>query len=214
MRIPVFIPFVNRRDLLEKAVRSAQFPAVEVNVLDNSNGPSIGIPGARFIYRRPTVPLTAAQTLNWMQQIASADADYGEFYFFMHNDTEAAPGTIQKLYEMAMRKCEHGDKWGVIFTLYDTLAAFNTAAFNEVGEWDTNLPQYFTDNDMYRRMTLAGYELAESCLPVKHEGSQTINSDPMRKRVNNITFPIYTRYYAAKWGGEVGHERFERPWDQ
>ena len=45
MKIPLFIPYVNRRDLLERAVRSAQCGGVEVNILDNSDGTAIGIPG-------------------------------------------------------------------------------------------------------------------------------------------------------------------------
>lgn len=207
--IPIFIPFVNRHDLLLKAVASANRYAKTMPITLNNSG-------AQFAGQSPTltpdVPLSASQTLNWMHRLAKAyDVP---FYFFMHNDAEAGPETVGKLYGMAAGKCERSEKWGVIFTLYDTLAAFSTAAFDEVGPWDTNLPQYFTDNDMYRRMRLAGYELAESHLPVKHEGSQTINSDPLRKRINDITFPIYTRYYAEKWGGPPGHERFERPWNE
>lgn len=206
--IPLFIPYVNRRDLLEKAVRSAQCPGVEVNVLDNSDGPSMSLQG---IYRRPTVPLTAAQTLNWMQKIASADSSYGPFYLWMHNDAEAAGDSVQRLAAMAHAYTVQGRKWGVIFTNYDALAAYNTAAFDDVGPWDTFLEQYCTDNDMYRRLRLAGYEMINSDLPVKHEGSRTINSDPLYRLKVNLMYPCRQEYYRVKWGGDPGHETFDTP---
>ena len=206
--IPVFIPFVNRTDLLAKAVASVPRRQVTNPIALNNSGEVHSVPCVTYT---PSVPLTASQTLNWMQSLAvKMDVP---FYFFMHNDAEAGPETVDQLYRMAFQKTHRGERWGVIFTLYDTLAAFNTRAFAEVGPWDTNLPQYFTDNDMYRRMRLAGWELAESNLPMKHEGSQTIHSDTVRKLANNISFPIYRQYYIEKWGGEPGKETFETPFN-
>jgi hypothetical protein len=207
--IPVFIPVVNRVDLLEKAIASVPNNSLTEPIVLNNTGGDLDIHCKGIT---PSVPLTASQTLNLMQKIAKMAQS--PFYFFMHNDAEAEPGTVERLYEMAYRKHSQRAKWGVIFTFYDTLAAYNTEAFDAVGKWDTNLPQYYTDNDMYRRLKIAGYELAESGLTVKHVGSQTINSDPLRKRINDITFPIYTRYYAEKWGGPPGNETFLRPWNQ
>jgi hypothetical protein len=208
--IPIFIPCVNRVDLLQKAIASVPLDdRWQVEVINNTGAPVLdGIAAGDC---NPPVPLTASQSLNYMQVIAKEWES--PFYFFMHNDAEAEPGTVEGLYQMARAKTENGDKWGVIFTYYDTLAAYNTAAFAEVGPWDQNLPQYFTDNCMYRRMRLAGYELAESHLPVKHVGSQTIHSDPLRELVNSITFPIYLNYYQAKWGGPPGHEIFTVPFN-
>jgi hypothetical protein len=55
--------------------------------------------------------------------------------------------------------------------------------------------------------------MVESGLPVKHEPSQTIKSNPFLNHVNGITFPIYARYYNEKWGGEPGHETFDTPFN-
>lgn len=39
-----------------------------------------------------------------------------------------------------------------------------------------------------------------------------IHSDPhLQQYVNDITFPMYERYYEAKWGGRPGEERFITP---
>lgn len=208
-RIPIFIPFVNRPDLLDKAVASVRtFPSAYPLIINNSGEP-LGILADKY---NPPVPLTASQSLNLMQYLASGAGV--PFYFFLHNDAEAGAGTVEALYTLAREKTERGDKWGVIFTNYDALAAYNTAAFADpaVGPWDQNLPQYYTDNCMYRRLRLAGYEMVSSELPVHHVGSRTLHSDPIRERVNRITFPIYGQYYAQKWGGPPGSETFDKPW--
>lgn len=207
--IPLFIPYVNRFDLLEKAARSAVCEGVEINIINNSNGASIGIPGVDFIQRRPPVPLTFSQTQNWMLSIASGDADYDEFYLFMHSDAEAGEGTVGKLVEMARKATDGGRKWSVIFTHYDALAVFNTQAFLEISGWDTLFPWYYSDNIAYYKLRLAGYELLESNLPVQHTPSQTINSDPELKFRNSVTFPLFEYMYAQMWGGPPGRETFK-----
>lgn len=213
--VPIFIPFVNRFDLLQRAVDSIPLDLRwQAEVINNSDAPLPEDLCAGDC--NPSVPLTASQSLNWMQKLAMewwGPETPCPFYFFMHNDTQAGKDTIEKLYEMALRKRESGDNWAVIFTLYDTLAVFNTAAFHAIGPWDQNLPQYYVDNCMYRRLRLAGYELAESHLSVKHEGSATLHSDPIREIENRISFPIYRQYYAAKWGGDPGHETFRTPFN-
>ena len=97
MKIPLFVPFVNRLDKLERAVRLSIDSNVEINILDNSDGPSIGFPGVNLVYRRPTVPLTFTQSQNWMLKIAQADPDYGPFYMWMHCDAVPEPGTVKNL---------------------------------------------------------------------------------------------------------------------
>jgi hypothetical protein len=203
--IPVFIPCVNRFDLLEKAIASVPRRLTTEPIVINNSGAELDL---RCQVWEPTVPLTATQSLNMMQRAAKNLRV--PFYFFMHGDAEAGPETVEKLYQIAMHECSKG-KWGVIFTNYDALAAFNTAAFDDVGPWDTVFSGYYADNDIYRRLRLAGYSLSESGLPVVHHGSQTINSDPLRKHVNSITFPIHGQYYASKWGGSPGHETFDKP---
>lgn len=214
--IHIYIPFVNRPDLLKKAVDSVpviggwrdwQLNYLQVEVINNSGKPLPDDINARE--SNPPVPLTFAQSQNWMLRISE---DFLEpFYIFMHSDAEAGEGTVQKLIELAHSLTNEGRKWGVIFTNYDALAAFNTAAFREVGGWDTELSWYHSDTDMYRRLELAGYELIESGLPVNHTPSQTLNSDPEIKRRVDLMFPFRVFYYRAKHGGDPGHETFLTP---
>ena len=137
--------------------------------------------------------------------------NHDPFYLWMHSDAETTELDIAQLIIIAKNEQR---KWGVIYTYYDTLAAYNTKAMQEIGGYDTDFRDYFSDNDMHRRMKLAGYELLESHIQTKHVGSQTLNSDPALKfKHHHFFFPQARELYKMKWGGEPGRERFDRPYN-
>jgi glycosyltransferase involved in cell wall biosynthesis len=210
----LFIPFVNRPDLLRKAVESVK--ELNPKVVDNSPDRTCA---SEVLIERPCQPLTFAQTMNF--GLSRAAEDNRKYCLFMHSDASAVNGTGMELLERCRAaddgvngySAHYGSKWGGIFTNYDAFVAFNVAACKAIGPWDTNLPQYFADNDYYRRMKLAGYAMLESGLEVNHTPSQTINSDPKLKFLNSVTFPLYRQYYTQKWGGEPGQETFVQPFN-
>lgn len=212
MSCRIFIPFVNRVDLMCKAINSTGSRISDVIVLDNSGNKSIApfFPSVRW-WVPAMAPLTFAQSQNWFASIAKEQGD--KYYLFMHSDAEAVGDSVKQLSELAESLIEKEEKWGAIWTNYDALAAINLEALKAIGGWDVNLPQYFCDNSTYRSMKLAGYECIDSGLPVIHTASQTINSDPRLKFLNLITFPLHERYYQAKWGGSPGHETFTKPFN-
>ncbi len=205
-----FIFHVNREDLLQKAVQSARDLQPELIIIDNSADGIIDKPQSAIM--RPSVPLSASQSINFALRYAKKNGY--RICVIMHNDAQAHPDSCRKLVNTAQRMTAEGRKWGVLFTNYDSLAALNVELVDVVGLWDTNLPQYFTDNDYYRRVRLADYECIDTGLFVDHVGSQTVNSDPELRAINAVTFPLYQAYYAAKWGGAPGQETFERPFNR
>ncbi|CAM6006565.1 unnamed protein product [Sphagnum balticum] len=130
---------------------------------------------------------------------------------FCHSDAVAGEGVAEKLLEEARNLTAQGRRWGVLWTHYDVLAAFNVVAFENIGGWDTILPQYYSDVDAYRRLLLAGWECIDTGLPVEHKASSTINSDSRLRFLNSVTFPMYGDYYRKKWGGTPGDETFNTP---
>lgn len=198
--IPLFIPYVNRPDLLNKAIESVP-DSVALFVIINNSGTT-----CRHATFDPPVPLTFAQTQNWMLKLAREET----FYLFMHSDASCEPWVIEKLIAMAEAQTE---KWGVIFTAYDALAAYNTEAFNAVGGWDANLQWYGSECDMYYRLRLAGYPTLESKLPVHHEISATIKADLGIQRAVNAGAMFRQYYYQLKWGGLPGEEKFTIPFN-
>jgi hypothetical protein len=201
------VPVVNQPQLLRRAIDSIDALWPFTIVIDNGDEPLTGEWPVQVF--RPDVPLSFSQTMNLL--LRRARGHVCDVLFLMHSDAEAEPDTPQRLLAAAEAAIQANRRWGVIFTNYDALAAFNMRMVEEVGLWDTLLPQYFSDNDYYRRVELCGYELIFSELPVRHEASQTIRGDPVRKYLNDVTFPLYERYYRAKWGGSPGKERFDRP---
>jgi GT2 family glycosyltransferase len=208
---------VNRPDLLRRALASVRVMWPKTLVIDNSPAGEIVAQADDWpvpVKHIPGVSLSFSQSMNFIQ--ATALARHCDACLFMHNDAEAHPGVAEKLLKRLAEAFSAGQNWGVAFTHYDTLAAFNLRAVRQVGAWDTNLPQYFADNDYYRRLQLAGFEVIETSLTVTHHGgaSATIKSDPQRAFINSITFPLYQEYYRRKWGGTPGQEQFTKPFNR
>lgn len=204
--IPVFIPFLNRPDLLKRAVDSVPIRmSTEPVILNNSGSP---LPYEFHIYSAINVkpPKTFTQTQNLMLELAESRP----FYFFMHSDAEDNEGILDELFDMARLQV---GKWGAIFTAYDALACYNTEAMKAIGGWDENFSWYASDNDCYRRLRLAGYPTLESGLSVKHTPSQTLNSDIKIKLAVDREIPAREAYYARKWGGQPGSEVYEVPFN-
>jgi hypothetical protein len=207
----VGIPFVNREDLLKNAVSSIQSIWDNTVIIDNSDE---GLNPDDWMVKilRPPVPLSASQSFNWLRKRAINSGNYA--WGFLHNDAVAGDETADKFVDLLEQLKNENRNWGVAFSHYDTFAFYSTAMEIATGPWDVALPQYFTDNDKYRRSTLAGFEVIESGLHVDHVGSQTINSDPVWKLKNSVTFPLYGSYYASKWGGSPGNETYLTPFNR
>lgn len=201
-----FIPVVNRTaDLLPQAVRSVKAIWDRTYIIDNRDTEEeraieINTFNNKVRVIRPPVPLTTAQTMNYC-------AFYGEtvgadFFTWMHTDGEALGSTATELIAIASNLTRNKERWGVVFTNYDVMAAYNLAAVKEVGGWDwLRFPFYFHDTDFHRRLKNGGWELVQSNLPVEHHcgASATIKSDPTRGLVNSLTFPVCQQLYDLKW---------------
>ncbi len=219
MKKYIFIPVLNRTDLLESAVKSIKDIGCNIRIIDVSGDGSIYQETHRIAskYGCNVVTKEARTPFNVVQNEARNYAISGEYdyYMFMHNDGEYVDKRhIEKLIDFI----EHTDfeKMGAVFTNYDVLCAYNTKAMQKVGMWDSFLQQYFADNDMYYRLELAGYEIIYSGFEVLHNNgnaSATIRSDSKLNFVNGITFPLLAQYYFAKWGGKPHEEKFTKPFN-
>lgn len=202
-----FIPFVNRPDLLEKAVASMMELSPHLSIIDNSQD---GLDPAKWPCPviRPSVPLQVSQTLNFIFRL-TREAGCG-ICVYMHGDGAAQPGVGLELLEMAQQATISGRNWGLIFTLYDILFALNMDLLKRVGEWDVNLPWYEADLDFYWRTKLAGLELMEGGMTdrIQHFSSATIRSDVKLNFLNGIMHPLATQYFLQKWGSKEEDKRF------
>jgi hypothetical protein len=216
-----FIPVVNRPDLLVSTVEAVSCLHDDLTIIDNSPDgmvAEIKIPAENGGYKRwlrpvklfrPPVPMTFTQSMNW--ELEETLRRGKSFCVHMHNDAIIPEGACESLLEMARNINNQNRPWGVIYTLYDILCIYNPKVYEAIGSYDTSFAAYFSDNDYFRRMDLAGWERINSGIQVGHVGSQTINSDAYLRHLNGVTFPLYREYYRAKWGGNPGEERFIHP---
>lgn len=206
--IPVFIPVVNRFDLLKRCLDSFSIRLTTEPVIVNNSGGFLPQEFGHYTTITPESPLTFSATQNMMLGLAVETRK--PFYFFAHSDAEDNEGILDDLFKMAMQQ---RDKWSVIFTNYDALACFNTEAMRAIGGWDEGFEWYTSEVDTYRRLRLAGYPTLESGLRVRHTPSQTLNSDPEIRRRVSEGYAHRLERYRLKWGGDAGDEKFEVPFN-
>jgi predicted O-methyltransferase YrrM len=223
----IFIPVVNRFDLLEKAVRGIKLDLYDEYIIFNNSEQTIPeevYSGTQFRVLNPERRMTFTETQNAMRQYA-IDNNF-DFYSFMHNDGEVHDDTDVALVKYAESLTEN---WGVIFTNYDVLCAFNTKAFEHIGVWgDKDWPSqqngYLLDNDYYRRVRSNGYVIKEiterevTYVPadrvggVSHFGSATLKDPNEQSLWDSQVKSVYDHYF-KKWGGESGQEKYTHPYD-
>jgi hypothetical protein len=199
----------NRFDLLRNAVNSIPEFYSLLTIVDNSpDGLTGEWPCAIF---RPPVPFTFVMSHNWWFRDARSKGC--KFVIWQHTDATSVDGGHLRLLEFTRKCIENGRKWGTIFTNYDTMAAVNLDAIDDVGPYDTILDKYFCDDCLYYRMRLRGWENIQSGIHTDHVGSQTIKSDPKLNFLNSQTFDLYKAYFIKKWGGMPGHEVYTVPFN-
>lgn len=215
----VYIPYVNRPDLLERAVRSVPELWKDLTILDNSeDGSAVDIkqfyPVEVF---EPPVPLSFTQSQNFFFKYAKRRGC--KFVLWLHNDCEIPAGAVQKLIEYVRNLYAEGRRWGVCFTYYDIFSAVNLEMIDEVGGYDTNIRAYKSDQEFYFRVRKAGWELINTEIEVEvikagHVGSQTIRSDEKLSLINGVIQTADAFYYEQKWGSDAGNEKYEFPFDR
>lgn len=186
-------------EMTRRAMQSVKDAGYVPSIIDNSDNYDFQLDGATRL--SPHMYSFAAMH-NWM-------CDTLGHYYWMHNDVEAPKETFDALREAVRTRKENT---GIVFADYDRLCWFDTKAIKDAGWWDLRLPQYFSDNDIYRRVRLAGWEIQDLNLPLTHHASSTLK-DPHHRMMNDQTFSLYATYYARKWGGIPDYETFQTPFN-
>lgn len=212
MKYKLHIAYANREDLAREAIDSARDIG---NIHLWPNGGAEALDGVSVTKQTVLPLLTPVCVINMMIQSSWDD----DVMFWMHNDAFARPGVAADFLKSVEALAASDKKWGVCFTTYDVLCAFNMKAVREVGYWDPMFFQYTADPDYYHRLTAGGWELLnwEKAHEggVEHRGSMTVRSD---KLFNHFVQwrerdKFDKRYYAFKWGGSIAHETFKTPFE-
>ncbi|MEI7024957.1 glycosyltransferase family 2 protein [Paenibacillus sp. y28] len=218
MKYMIGTGYAARPDLLYRAMYSIKPYWSSTVIIDNSESDFLTKEpfGADSVtIYTPPVPLRYPQMMNLMQKFGmEAGCD---IILFMHSDAEIHPGTMDQLLSKVELLNRHNVRWGAAFTNYDVLVAYPMEAIREIGPWDTVFYDYHSDMDYYRRLQLAEYELIYTNLGVTHlgGGSNTGKSSRFLQHLTfEVTFPLFLTYYEKKWGGPIGKELYDKPFDK
>src|ERR1700676_4258819 len=208
MKYKLHIPFGSRLDLLEEAVHA-------VRDIGNIHLGADGIdcpPIPDVVVHEPG--LVSCVSLINMCIKSSWDDDV---MFLCHNDAFAKEGVAKKMLDYTRNAFETDKQWGFIRSHYDVLAAYNMTAIRDTGYWDVMYFQYRADVDYYHLLKTRGWHELDSGLNdgVIHNGQESVKSDPLfnyrTQFRNSVDFD--GRYYQMKWGGDPGHERYSKPFE-
>ena len=203
MHLALVVPVLNRFDLFTRLMHSVD-EQVRPFVIDSYNA-NHGVSWA------------------WNEGIRRAKAAGYQYAIISNDDIEFHPGTIGKLYNDIVREqaCAISPNPNSQFAPQGLVPGTDFCCYmidipqllEKCGTFDENFyPAYFEDNDMRRRMILAGVgEFIDTEAPVIHHGSQTQYFD----RNNPVTpphmFEENRRYFIEKWGGQPGSEIHSTP---
>lgn len=206
----LYIPVVNNPEVLKRAMDSVPDDVDAVVVDQSPYGDFEKYVPDRLGYLRPSGSrMRFSQLQNYMLLRAAAQGT--RELLFMHSDGSCDPSVVSRLLARARQE---PDDWGVIFTHYDVLCAFNVPALlDRVGFWDETFAWYYADNDFYRRLRLSGLRAVEQGgADVQHERSSTQNFDPAEAERHKGTQFATFLHYTHKWGAEPGRESHVVPY--
>ncbi|KAK2056075.1 hypothetical protein LY76DRAFT_595488 [Colletotrichum caudatum] len=127
---------------------------------------------------RTPVLMSFSQLQNYFVTVAKEKP--WSYYFWSHMDAfvmsyeegmEGVSGPVNtpdyhNIYELAVKELNHtmrsDHRWGARFFAYDHLTLVNPRAYGHVGGFDTFIPYYMSDCDMYWRLEEAGWSIKES----------------------------------------------------
>jgi GT2 family glycosyltransferase len=190
----LIVPVLNRYDLLQRMLSSIDYPIRHLFIIDNGDGPTevLQIPDwVREVTYSP-MPSNLGVAASWNLGIKTFP--HHNRWFFSSSDMYYQKGALEKLSTALTTE----------LTLCDMPPYFQTFVIGEkviekVGIFDEiYYPAYFEDNDFLRRLDNASIPVTKISLPIGHDNSSTINSDPKLLSLNGQTFATNRDIYRHK----------------
>ena len=192
----LIVPVLNRYDLLQRMVSSIDYPIEHLLIIDNGRGLE-PLEINDFIEEVTVLPMPTNQGVAGSWNLGIKLLPFEPVWFFSSADTVYLPGALAKLAEAKPDE----------ITLAASFPYWQTFAIGEevvrrIGLFDENLyPIYFEDNDYMKRAAEVGITENRIDIPLWHENSATIHSDPNLARQNSRTFIDNSSYFESKTQG-------------
>lgn len=210
MSISVCIPTLNSYDELLKCIESINQSSVEVtDITIIDNGGKFEHPHQSNIYVH-TLPRNIGVAASWNYFLDNIP----QYRIICNDDIEFHEDTIETLIaeyrpDGMVSPTSLGDlnPWSCFLLGQDVI--------DKVGlfdEWISPNYGYFEDNDYWRRMTLAGFNITRVDTTIEHVQSSTLKHyTASQEKEHHRKFEIAKSHYVGKWGGLPWHEKYKTP---
>ena len=210
----IIIPVLNRYDLMERAIRSIDYPVEQLIIIDNGNGydPDMLAWTAPwqhiqnwYLWRMPT---NLGVAPSWNLGIKSTP--HADGWILLNSDAFFEPGQLEEFY----KDCEPDTITLTGKTQPWSCAWVGAGVVERVGLFsECYVPAYFEDNDFEDRSRGSNVQVKVSQARIVHDNSSTISSDPSLAEKNSKSFQANHELHSLRWQSglpDAGHWDLKR----
>jgi GT2 family glycosyltransferase len=193
----LIVPVLNRYDLLDRMVSSIDYPVRHLLIIDNGASDvledmAIDVPACVEHTTYLPMPANLGVAASWNLGIKSFP--YDDRWFIVSNDVRFEPGALERLSEArvdAITLSSMFPHWQAFCLGYEAVRRVGLAD-------EAFFPAYFEDSDLDRRAQRYGVPVVQIQIPMTHDNSSTLNSDPHFVGRNSNTFSNNQEHYSNK----------------
>jgi GT2 family glycosyltransferase len=196
----IIIPVLNRYDLLERAIKSIDYPVKELLIIDNG-GQSTLHDYPWFIDRRHvknyrvwSMPTNLGVAPSWNLGIKATPHAPG--WILMNSDAAFEPGQLERFHNDTTEEA-------IIFTSATpgwSCVWIGASVVRKIGLFsECYVPAYFEDNDYEQRARNNAIPILISDAAVKHDNSSTIKASPELAEKNERSFQANQTLHLERW---------------
>jgi GT2 family glycosyltransferase len=197
----LIVPVLNRYDLLDRMVSSIDHPVKHLLIIDNGASDvledmAIDVPACVEHTTYLPMPANLGVAASWNLGIKSFP--YDDRWVIVSNDVRFEPGALQRLSEARTDEI-------TLSSMFPHWQAFSLGyeAVKRVGLFDEGFfPAYFEDTDYKRRAEQVGVKVVHIDVPMTHDNSSTLRSDPHFASKNSNTYSNNQTHYSNKVSNE------------
>jgi GT2 family glycosyltransferase len=194
----IIIPVLNRYDLMERSIRSIDYPVERLIIIDNGDGydPDMLAWTAPwqhiqnwYLWRMPT---NLGVAPSWNLGIKATPHARG--WLLLNSDAYFEPGQLQHFYA----NCEDNmvvrteQNWSCVWVGQDVVSKIGL--FSEC-----YVPAYFEDNDYEQRAKAFNISVVVSDVEVEHDNSSTLKANPAFGEKNQRSFADNNNLHDMRW---------------
>ena len=194
----IIIPVLNRYDLMERAIRSIDYPVERLIIIDNGDGydPDMLAWTAPwqhiqdwYLWRMPT-NLGVAPSWN----LGIKATPHAQGWLLLNSDAYFEPGQLEHFYadcedNMVVRTEQN---WSCVWVGQDVVSKIGL--FSEC-----YVPAYFEDNDYEQRAKASNIPVMVSDAVVGHDNSSTLKANPAFGEKNQRSFADNNNLHDMRW---------------